>query len=332
DNLFDRALALKAVPVEEGDDADLLYDRAVEDLRAWLGRLEDPVHLESFPLEVGEPVDYATNRSRDDFEDAVRRVREYIRAGDAYQVVVSQRLAARLPASPLRVYRALRTLNPSPYLYLLELDGTRLIGSSPELLVRVEDRRVTVRPIAGTRRRGATEEEDRELETELLEDEKERAEHLMLVDLGRNDVGAVAEPGSVEIPEFMTVETYSHVIHMVSQITGVLDEGRDVLDAFRSCFPAGTLTGAPKVRAMEIIDELEPTRRGPYGGAAGYVAYGGRSLDMAIAIRTILEVDATVYVQAGAGIVHDSVPEREWQETLSKAEALLEALAMAGSP
>ena len=330
DNLFDRALALKAVHLGDGDDADDRYEAAVSELEAWVGRLRDEAELPNFPLETDREVPFRSNRGREDFEAAVERVREYIRAGDAYQVVVSQRLEAELPAAPLQVYRALRTLNPSPYLYLLELDGLHLVGSSPELLVRVEDGEVTVRPIAGTRPRGGDASEDRSLAEDLLDDEKERSEHLMLVDLGRNDVSAVAEPGSVRVPDFMTIETYSHVIHMVSEVTGRLEEGRSTLDALRSCFPAGTLTGAPKVRAMEIIDELEPTRRGPYGGAAGYVSYGARSLDMAIAIRTILALGDRAYVQAGAGIVYDSVPEREWEETLDKARALLRALALAG--
>ncbi|HKK08533.1 MAG TPA: chorismate-binding protein, partial [Gemmatimonadota bacterium] len=291
DNLFDRALALKAVRVaEEGPPATTLHEEAVAELEAWAARLREPPELPGFDLDAAEEVPWRSNRSREDFQAAVERVREYIRAGDAYQVVVSQRLEAPLGTDdPLLAYRALRTLNPSPYLYFLELGDLRLIGSSPELLVRVEDASVTVRPIAGTRPRGSDPDEDERLGSELLADEKERSEHLMLVDLGRNDVSAVARPGSVRVPEFMTLERYSHVIHMVSEVTGTLDEGRGALDALRACFPAGTLTGAPKVRAMEIIDELEPTRRGPYGGAAGYVAFGARTLDMAIAIRTILE-------------------------------------------
>ena len=330
DNLFDRALAIAAVPVPEGADPDTLYDRALEDLRGWLGSLRRPGRLRPFSLRADGEVDFRSNRTREDFEEAVERVREYIRAGDAYQVVISQRMEAAMEREALDVYRALRTMNPSPYLYLLELDGVSLIGSSPEVLVRVEEDEVTVRPIAGTRPRGETPEEDRELADDLLADEKERSEHLMLVDLGRNDVSRVSEPGSVTVPDFMEIEKYSHVIHMVSEVTGDLAEGLTALDALRACFPAGTLTGAPKVRAMEIIDELEPTRRGPYGGAAGYVSYGGTSLDMAIAIRTILAVADRAYVQAGAGIVHDSVPEREWEETRSKARALLRALAVAG--
>jgi len=331
DNLFDRALALRAVvvPRDRAPDPEALYREATESLRRWVERLETPSELRPFPLGTPPRIEYETNRSREDYEEAVRRVRDYIRAGDAYQVVVSQRLEAGMPDRPLDLYRALRTLNPSPYLYFLELDGTRLVGSSPEVLVRVEEGDVTVRPIAGTRPRGADPDEDRALAEELRADAKERSEHLMLVDLGRNDVSAVAEPGSVRIPEFMSIETYSHVIHLVSEVTGRLAPGRSALDAFRACFPAGTLTGAPKVRAMEIIDELEPTRRGPYGGAAGYVGYGARALDMAIAIRTVLAVEGRAYVQAGAGVVHDSVPEREWRETLDKAGALLRALAHA---
>lgn len=330
DNLFDRALAIAAVPVPADADPDTLYDRALEDLRGWLGSLRRPGRLRPFSLRGDGEMDVRSNRTREDFEEAVERVREYIRAGDAYQVVISQRMEAAMERGALDVYRALRTMNPSPYLYLLELDDVSLIGSSPEVLVRVEEGEVTVRPIAGTRPRGDTPEEDRELAEDLLGDEKERSEHLMLVDLGRNDVSRVSEPGTVTVPDFMEIEKYSHVIHMVSEVTGELAGDLTALDALRACFPAGTLTGAPKVRAMEIIDELEPTRRGPYGGAAGHVSYGGTSLDMAIAIRTILAVNGRAYVQAGAGIVHDSLPEREWEETRSKARALLRALAVAG--
>jgi anthranilate synthase component 1 len=329
DNLFDRALALKAVRVDAGGPPlARLYEQAVSELEAWVERLDEPPSLPGFPLATDEEVRWRSNRSRADFEAAVRRVREYIRAGDAYQVVVSQRLEAPMEGDPFLAYRVLRTLNPSPYLYFLELGDVRLIGSSPELLVRVEDDVVTVRPIAGTRPRGSTPEEDVALAEELQADEKERSEHLMLLDLGRNDVSAVARPGTVAVPDFMVIERYSHVIHMVSEVSGRLEEHRSALDAFRSCFPAGTLSGAPKVRAMEIIDELEPTRRGPYGGAAGYVSFGAESLDMAIAIRTILETEGRAFVQAGAGIVHDSVPEREWEETLAKARALLRTLAL----
>jgi anthranilate synthase component 1 len=240
--------------------------------------------------------------------------------------VLSQRLTVPLHATPFDLYRALRSLNPSPYLYFLELDGLSLVGSSPEVLVRLEEGTVTVRPIAGTRPRGSSEEEDRTLTEELLADEKERAEHLMLVDLGRNDVGRIARYGTVRVTDFMTVERYSHVLHMVSQVVGELRSGLTAMDVFRACFPAGTVTGAPKIRAMQILDELEPVRRGVYAGAVGYFAYGGQTMDTAIAIRTLVAADGMAHVQAGAGIVADSVPAREYEETLAKARALLRVL------
>ncbi|MDH3733673.1 MAG: anthranilate synthase component I [Gemmatimonadota bacterium] len=329
DNLFSRAYAVAAVPVPESGttDAGLLHDEAARSLDDWLARLHGAAALPPIDIAGEAEVDVLGNRSREDYEAAVSRVREYIAAGDAYQVVVSQRASASLEADHLSLYRALRLTNPSPYLFLIELDSMALIGSSPETLVRVEDGTVTVRPIAGTRPRGANPAEDRALEEDLLADQKERAEHLMLVDLGRNDVSRVARSGSVEVRRFMTVEHYSHVMHIVSEVAGRLRDGLSAVDAFRACFPAGTLTGAPKVRAMEIIDELEPTRRGPYGGAAGYVSYGGDSLDMAIVIRTVLAVDDTAYAQSGAGIVYDSDPGREWDETRHKARVLLRALA-----
>lgn len=332
DNLLSRAVVVRAVPIPTGDvDLELLYREAVHAILEWVERLRQPTRLE--PLALPEETDVATqgHGTREDFEAAVTRIQEYILAGDAYQVVVSQRLESKMPAEPLDVYRALRMLNPSPYLFFLELEHTRLIGSSPESLVRVDGRQVTVRPIAGTRPRGASPAEDEILAQELLSDEKERAEHLMLVDLGRNDVSRVARTGSVRVPEFMKVERYSHVMHLVSEVTGELAPNRTLMDALRACFPAGTLTGAPKVRAMEIIDELETTRRGPYGGAAGYVGYGGQNLDMAIVIRTILGSGGLAYAQAGAGVVHDSVPAREWEETLNKARVLLKALALGDS-
>lgn len=331
DSLYSNALAVRAVPIEAGVAADretlaALYDEAVASLDEWTRRLSGPHGLAALPGDVPGDIDVRGNRTREDYETAVRRIREYIAAGDAYQVVVSQRASAPFEGDPLTLYRALRQSNPSPYLFYIDLDGVRLIGSSPETLVRVEGGEVTVRPIAGTRPRGRDEEEDAALERDLLADDKERAEHLMLVDLGRNDVGRVALPGSVRVPRFMTVERYSHVMHLVSEVTGELRADAGAIAAFRACFPAGTLTGAPKVRAMEIIDELEPTRRGPYGGAAGYVGYGARSLDMAIVIRTILAAAGIAHAQAGAGIVYDSDPGREWEETGHKARVLLQAL------
>jgi anthranilate synthase component 1 len=242
--------------------------------------------------------------------------------------VLSQRLAIPLRGEPFDLYRAVRTLNPSPYLFFLELDGMSLVGSSPEVLVRLEDGTVTVRPIAGTRRRGATPADDRALAEELAADEKELAEHRMLVDLGRNDVGRVAAYGTVRVPDLMVVERYSHVMHLVSQVEGTLREGLGAMDVFRACFPAGTVSGAPKVRAMEIIDELEPTRRGPYAGAVGHFAWGGMAMDTAITIRTMMIAGGKAYVQAGAGIVADSDPAKEYEETLNKARALVRAAAM----
>jgi len=262
------------------------------------------------------------------FHAAVERIKQYIAAGDAMQVVPSQRLSAPFKAPPVALYRAIRRLNPSPYLFYLHLDDHHIVGSSPEPLVRVEDGLVTVRPIAGTRPRGATAGEDLQNEAELLADPKEIAEHLMLIDLGRNDVGRVAETGSVKLTEKMAIERYSHVMHIVSNVTGTLRQGLDALDALAATFPTGTLTGAPKVRAMEIIDELEPVKRGIYGGAVGYLSWDG-NMDMAIAIRTAVIKDGKVHVQAGAGVVADSTPEAEWQETMNKARALMAAAAAA---
>lgn len=333
DNLRGRAMAIAAVPVSEGADEGELreaYDAGAAKTAAVVERLdagESPARL-ALAAEPPEDPDYSSSTSRADFEAGVETIREYIRAGDAFQVVLSQRLALPLRASPFDLYRALRSINPSPYLYFLELDGFSLIGSSPEVLVRVEQGGVTVRPIAGTRPRGATPEEERALADDLLADEKELAEHRMLVDLGRNDVGRVAEYGSVTVPELMVVEKYSHVMHIVSQVEGRLREGLGAMDVFRACFPAGTVSGAPKVRAMEIIDELERTRRGPYAGAVGHFNYGGASMDTAITIRTVLALDGIAYVQAGAGIVADSDSGAEYEETLNKARALLRAAAM----
>ena len=265
--------------------------------------------------------------SREAFESAVERVKEYVLAGDVMQVVPSQRMSVPFEAPPLNLYRALRNLNPSPYLYFLDLDDFQVVGSSPEILVRAECGKVTVRPIAGTRPRGATEDEDRALEADLLGDPKEIAEHLMLIDLGRNDVGRIAETGSVQLTENMTIERYSHVMHIVSNVEGKLREGLSAMDALRAALPAGTLSGAPKIRAMEIVDELEPVKRGVYGGAVGYLSWAG-DMDTAIAIRTAVIKGGELHVQVGAGVVADSVPASEWQETLSKARAILRAAAM----
>ena len=274
--------------------------------------------------------DFSSDFTRDAYEAAVERARAYIRDGDIFQVVLSQCLSVPFEASPLDLYRALRTINPSPYMYYLNLDDAHIVGSSPEILVRLEEGEVTVRPIAGTRRRGRNPEEDRALAEELLADPKELAEHLMLLDLGRNDVGKIAQTGSVRPTEKMAIERYSHVMHIVSNVIGRLREGQDAIDVLRATFPAGTLSGAPKVRAMEIIDELEQQKRGVYGGAVGYIGWSG-NMDTAIAIRTAVIRERRLYVRAGGGIVADSQPRLEWEESMNKGRAIFRAAAMAGS-
>jgi anthranilate synthase component I len=268
---------------------------------------------------------YRSNFAQADFERAVERCVEYIRAGDVFQVVISQRLELEVRSEPFEIYRTLRVVNPSPFMFYLRTPSVILVGSSPEIMVRVVAGRVTVRPLAGTRRRGANDEEDRRLGEELLADPKERAEHIMLVDLGRNDIGRVARYRSVELTDVMTIERYSHVMHITSNVSGQLADGRDAFDALRACVPAGTVSGAPKVRAMQIIDELEPHRRGPYAGAVGYVDFNG-NMDTCIALRTIVVQGQRAYIQAGAGIVADSQPSEEYQETLNKARGLLKAV------
>ena len=332
DNLYGRAHAITLVETAGAGETELQrrYDAANAVLEQMVERLIRgsplaPLSLNQEPL---PELSVTGTTPREQFEHDVRRIQDYITAGDAFQVVLSQRLLTRTRARPFDLYRALRSLNPSPYLFFLELDDLALVGSSPEALVRLENDRVTVRPIAGTRPRGADEDGDRRNADELLADEKERAEHLMLVDLGRNDVGRVSKYGSVEVTQLMTIEKYSHVLHLVSQVEGELQPGLDAVDVLRACFPAGTVSGAPKIRAMEIIDQLEPVRRGPYAGAVGYIGYGGRTLDTAIAIRTLVAQHGVAWIQAGAGIVADSVPEREFQETLDKAGALLKVLRM----
>jgi anthranilate synthase component I len=266
--------------------------------------------------------------SREAFENAVLKSKEYILAGDIVQVVLSQRFERELHSEPFNIYRALRVINPSPYMYYIDTGDAKLVGSSPEILVRLEGKKIILRPIAGTRRRGETEEEDHALEEELKKDPKEMAEHIMLVDLGRNDVGRVAEFGSVKVTELMSVERYSHVMHLVSNVEGSLKKDLDAFHVLEACFPAGTVSGAPKVRAMEIVEELEPTRRGPYAGAVGYISYSG-NMDTCITIRTLIIKGNKVYVQAGAGIVADSVPEKEYEETVNKAMGMMKAVDMA---
>lgn len=292
-----------------------------------------PGYPETLEGRVLDEADFVSGFTREGFIDAVEKSKEYIRAGDIFQVVLSQRLSVPFKARPVDVYRALRALNPSPYMYYLDVGGTQVVGSSPEILVRLQDGKVTVRPIAGTRPRGATPEEDAALEAELLADPKERAEHLMLIDLGRNDVGRVSEAGSVEVGEQFVIERYSHVMHIVSEVTGTLKPDLSYADVLRATFPAGTVSGAPKIRALEVIRELEPIKRNVYAGSIGYIGWGapGRSgdADTAIAIRTAVIQDGRLYVQAGAGIVYDSDPAMEWEETMNKGRALFRAVAQA---
>jgi anthranilate synthase component I len=331
DNLHGKARVVISVPVPNGaadGEVRSLYDGAIAEVEQILARLRAVGRMEPISLDLtAAPVIGKSSYVREDFLSHVDRIKEYIRAGDCFQALLSRRIDIPLDFEPADLYRALRAINPSPYMYHLILDGVEIVGSSPELLVRVSNGHITLRPIAGTRRRGATPAQDDELSAELLADEKERAEHVMLVDLGRNDVGRVAKYGTVKVTELMKVEKYSHVLHIVSQVEGDLNDGLSALDVFRASFPAGTMTGAPKIRAMEIIDELEPVSRGPYAGAIGYIAAGGKRMDLAITIRTCIIADGMASVQAGAGIVADSVPEKEWEETQSKAQALLNAIA-----
>ena len=304
------------------------YDEGVATLTAILTQLgSPPVLANSFQCDLAS-VQYSADR--DAFCSSVKRAKEYIHEGDIFQVVLSRRVQIPFSGDPFPIYRALRIINPSPYLFYLNFGSVKLIGSSPEVLVRVQDRIVAVMPIAGTRKRGKTEREDKLLEEELLHDEKEAAEHVMLVDLGRNDIGRVSEYGTVHVPVFKRLKRFSHVMHLVSEVQGQLKASVNSVDALRACFPAGTVSGAPKVRAMEIINELEPVRRGIYAGAVGYLGFDG-ALDTCIAIRTIVATNTTLNIQAGAGIVADSVPELEYKETMNKAQALLDALAIASN-
>ncbi|HLU76962.1 MAG TPA: anthranilate synthase component I [Burkholderiales bacterium] len=304
------------------------YEAARARLRALAEGLKQPLQLPDNGAHAPGVVE--SNFGEEAFKAAVARAKQYIHDGDVMQVVLSQRMSQRYEASPLSLYRALRALNPSPYMFYFDLGEQYIVGASPEILVRLENGNVTVRPIAGTRPRGKTVEEDIGLAEDLRADPKERAEHVMLVDLGRNDVGRVAQTGTVKLTESMAIERYSHVMHIVSNVEGKLKEGLDAIDVMRAAFPAGTVSGAPKVRAMEIIDELEPVKRGVYAGAVGYFGFNG-DMDMAIAIRTALIKDRTLHVQAGAGIVADSVPESEWVETCNKARALLRAAEIAAA-
>ena len=317
-----------------GDDPEAAYHEATERIDKTIAALQKPLpEVKQFAMIPGalpkiDASEYASTMTREQHRDVVLAAKEYIAAGDIIQAVLSHRMSTHVEADPFDVYRALRAINPSPYMFYLSFGDLKLIGASPEILVTEDKGEVVTRPIAGTRRRGATEEQDKALEEELLADEKERAEHIMLVDLHRNDIGRVCEPGSVECDELMVVERYSHVMHIVSNVRGSLGPDRDQFDVLRATFPAGTLSGAPKIRAMEIIDELEPLRRGPYGGAIGYFGFGG-AMDTCITLRTIVMRGKMAYVQAGGGIVADSDPEAEYEETLMKAGALLDAIQLA---
>ncbi|MFZ1554785.1 MAG: anthranilate synthase component I, partial [Nitrospira sp.] len=303
------------------------YRHATARIEKMIARLKRPVR-QPRQRRRRKPITFTSNMNKADFEKMVTRTKEYIRSGDIVQAVLSQRWETQIHTTPFQLYRALRVINPSPYMYYLRVAGVELVGSSPETLVRCEDGQISLRPIAGTRRRGQTPEEDQDLARQLLADEKERAEHVMLVDLGRNDVGRVAARGSVKVESLMQVERYSHVMHIVSQVTGQLEKGKSVYDVMRACFPAGTVSGAPKIRAMEIIEELEPTRRGPYAGAVGYFGFSG-NMDMCINIRTVVIKGRQAYIQAGAGIVADSIPEHEYEETCNKARAMMKAIELA---
>src|SRR3990170_3583003 len=313
--------------VSEGEDPEKVYRGALLKIDKIIERLKEG-RIPAPRASHGKGARVNSNFPKGNFTEAVKRVKRYIEDGDIIQAVISQRFETELDCDPFDIYRALRVTNPSPYMFFLRLGDAVLAGSSPEVLVRVEGEDINLRPIAGTRKRGSDEREDKALEEELLKDPKERAEHLMLVDLGRNDVGRVAKGGTVRVDEFMSVEKYSHVMHIVSNVHGIKREGVDSFDVLGSCFPAGTLTGAPKVRAMEIIEEVEPNKRGVYGGSVGYFGFSG-NMDMCITIRTVFINDARIYVQAGAGIVADSDPRKEYEETVNKARGMLEAVDMA---
>ncbi|MBI5724364.1 MAG: anthranilate synthase component I [Planctomycetes bacterium] len=312
------------------DDPGLAYRHAVESIERTISRLQEGAgqNVGEVTLDHLPQLPFESNFTRGRFEQAVEACKEYIRAGDIFQVVLSQRLALTTQARPFDIYRSLRVVNPAPFMFILNTPDVVLVGSSPEILCRVEDGLITNRPLAGTRQRGRTDQEDKELEANLLADPKERAEHIMLVDLARNDVGRVAAPGSVELSDLMSVERYSHVMHIVSNVKGRLLPGMTAFDALRATLPVGTVSGAPKIRAMQIIDEFEPTRRGPYAGAVGYVDFSG-NMDTCIALRTMVICGGKVYLQVGAGIVADSVPAKEYEETINKAKALLKAITVA---
>ncbi|PMP77722.1 MAG: anthranilate synthase component I [Sulfurihydrogenibium sp.] len=328
DNLTNKIkIIVSAIIQDDKSDLREIYENTLKKINVIEEKLTEEKHIKRLSLKQKEVrlENWQSNFTKEDFEKAVIKAKDYITEGDIIQVVLSQRFSKKFKGDPLDIYRAIRVINPSPYLFYLDFNDIKIVGSSPEILVSVMDRKILTKPIAGTRPRGKTEEEDRLLREDLLNDEKEKAEHLMLVDLARNDVGKVAVRGSVKVDRFMYIENYSHVMHIVSDVSGTLREDLHPLDVLKSVFPVGTVSGAPKVRAMQIIEELEPDKRGIYAGAVGYVSFDG-TLDTAIAIRTAVIVNDTVYVQAGAGIVADSVPEKEWLETVNKAKAIMTAV------
>ena len=330
DNIRHTIKVVACVSTEERDDLQALYEEGKEKIEDMIRLIKDPLEKGDPPKALKEEISLQSNMTSESFKEIVRRAKEYIASGDIIQVVLSQRFERKNDMNPIDLYRALRYVNPSPYLFYLKLDDLILIGSSPEVMVRLEEGTVELRPIAGTRRRGETEQEDRDLADELLKDPKEKAEHTMLVDLGRNDLGRIAFAGSVQVNKLMAVERYSHVMHLVSTVQAQLASDRDCFDVLRATFPAGTLTGAPKIRAMEIIDELESSGRGPYGGAVGYFSYSG-NMDFGITIRTMVLKDGKVFIQAGAGIVADSDPDSEYEETVNKAAGMMQAICLAAS-
>jgi anthranilate synthase component I len=330
DNIRHTIKVVSCASTEGAETLKDVYDETIDKIDRLIAIIRAPVETTERYGKVENDAALGSNMSAEDFKATVGKAKEYIVAGDIIQVVLSQRFHAENGIDPLDLYRALRYVNPSPYLFFLKLDETFLIGSSPEVMVRLEEGVAELRPIAGTRRRGKNEQEDRHLAHELLQDPKERAEHVMLVDLGRNDLGKVARTGSVQVNQLMVVERYSHVMHLVTNIQAQLSPGKDCFDLLAAAFPAGTLSGAPKVRAMQIIDELEPTRRGPYGGAVGYFSYTG-NMDLCITIRTMLVKDGKIFIQVGAGIVADSDPEKEYQETVNKGEGIMQAIRLAAS-
>ena len=327
DNMSQKIKVVSNAHLNGGITAEQAYGEATKKIEAIVQRLQTPLPTEK-KTPSGKKVELKSNMTREKYEAAVEKAKEYVRAGDIIQVVPSQRFSGELSADPFDIYRVMRTINPSPYMFFLRLDDTVIAGASPEVMVRKEGQRVELRPIAGTRPRGATTEEDARLAAELLADPKERAEHVMLVDLGRNDLGRVCKAGTVNVTELMVIERYSHVMHIVSNVQGELESDRDAFDLVRATFPAGTLSGAPKVRAMQIIDELEPVRREIYGGAVGYFSFSG-NMDLAITIRTLVIKDGKVHLQAGGGVVADSDPAAEWQETVNKAMAARRAIEIA---